>query len=95
MKLNGNFLFMGVEKQESRPNDKGQKEIFYKVGLMQGLQSKTFYVDEIGYKKYETIPVASPVYADIEINDRDGKTYYQLHELKVVSTQQRNEGKAS
>lgn len=91
MKLNGNFLFMGVEKSEN----KEKKEMYYKVGLMQGLQSKTFYVDEIGYKKYETIPVASPVYADIEVNDRESKTYYQLHDLKVVSTQQRNEGKAS
>jgi hypothetical protein len=90
MKLNGNFLFMGAEKSENRE----KKETYYKIGLMQGLQSRTFYVDEVNFNKYEQFTVASPVYADIEINERDSKTYYQLNGLKIVSSQARNSEKA-
>jgi hypothetical protein len=79
MKLSGKFLFMGVETQQSQDG----KNTYHKIGLMQGLQSKVFYVDEIKFKSYQNIPVSAPVSADVEITERDGKTYYKINDLQV------------
>lgn len=82
MKLAGQFLFMGTEKTESQDG----KKYFYKVGLMQGLESKKFYVDQVTFERYQNIPIATQVDADIDIKEgKEGKVFFELCEVQVLS----------
>ena len=83
MRVKGSFLFMGTEASKSR--DEKKQETYYKIGLMQGIQSKIFYVDELLFKKLEIIPVGAPVDVDLTITERDQKTFYQINDLQVVT----------
>jgi hypothetical protein len=81
MKVKGSFNFMGAEKQQSRDG----KETYHKIGLMQGLNSKIFYIDQVAFERYSNIPVSASVDVDLSISERDGKTYYQIDDLQVVT----------
>ncbi len=81
MQVKGTFIFMGTEKTTSRDG----KNDYYKIGLIQGLDSEVFYVDKPVFDKYSNIPVATPITADINIVRKEGKTYLGLIDLQVTS----------
>lgn len=72
---------MGTDVTQSRDS----KNTYYKLGLMQGLYSKVFYIEKQVFDKYANIPVGADVDVSMDITEKDGKTYYQLVDLQVVT----------
>jgi hypothetical protein len=86
MRLKGQFIFMGTEIQTSNDG----KTDYYKIGLAQGISSKIFYVEKHDYEKYQGIPSATNVDVEIQITERDGKSYYKILDLQIVQAKMLN-----
>ncbi|MEM0173557.1 MAG: hypothetical protein QXI16_03510 [Sulfolobaceae archaeon] len=80
MKLNGKVKYMGSEHGISNKDGKP----YYKVGLMQGLESKVFYVDQKTYDNLYSVNVGTDMDINIDINEYNGKTYFSLVDYQII-----------
>lgn len=78
MKFNADVKMMGVEhgQYEGKP--------WWKVGLMQGIESKVFYLDQEDYDKLYDVEPGADLIIKVEINSKDGKTYFKLVDYTLL-----------
>lgn len=70
MVLSGDFRFMGAEK---RSGFKDPSQVFYVLGLGQGLDSLRIYIDAEQYGRYSSIEPYSEVSAELDYNPVSGR----------------------
>lgn len=70
MVLSGDFRFMGAEK---RNGFKDPSQVFYVLGLGQGLDSLRIYIDAEQYGRYSSIEPYSEVSAELDYNPVSGR----------------------
>lgn len=70
MVLQGDFRFMGAEK---RAGFKDPSQVFYVLGLGQGLDSLRIYIDAEQYGRYSSIEPYSEVSAELDYNPVSGR----------------------
>lgn len=81
MKVYASVKFMGAEINVSPKDNK----TYHKVGFMQGLESRIFYVDQKTYDILAGVVVGTELDVMINISDRDGKTYFSLEDYQIKS----------
>ena len=89
LKFIGDFLFMGVEfGQQPDFDDKNKMVPYWKVGLMQGISSRAFNIDQQDYDKLFSVAPGTPISIVTEINEYNRKTYLKLVDYQVAGLKQ-------